>query len=84
MGRAYAGILGPLSFGTVIARNLIDGGSVESAMIFASLALFAFAALGFVIGVIAERIVVEAITTRFQTAYRAHEAPHAVADSTNH
>lgn len=84
MGRAYAGILGPLSFGTVIARNLIDGGSVESAMIFASLALFAFAAIGFVIGTIAERIVVEAITTRFQTAYRAHEASHAVAESTDH
>ncbi len=75
MGRTYAGILGPISFGTVIARNLIDGGSVESAMIFASVALFVFAAIGFVIGTIAERIVVEAITTKFQTAYRCTKHP---------
>ena len=83
MGRAYAGILGLLAFGTVIARNLVDGGSVESAMIYASLALFAFAALGFVIGVLAERIVVEAITTRLRTAYRTHDASPAVGESTN-
>jgi hypothetical protein len=74
MGRAYAGILGLLSFGTVIARNLVDGGSVESAMISASVALFTFAAVGFVVGVIAERIVVEAMTTRFQAAYRTQDA----------
>jgi hypothetical protein len=73
MGRAYAGILGFLSFGAVIARNLMDGGSVESAMLCATLALFAFAAIGFVVGVVAERIVVEAMMTRFQTEYRTQE-----------
>ena len=70
MGRTYAGILGPISFGTVIASNLIDGGSIESAMIFGSLALFAFAAIGYVVGVVAERIVVEAITLRFRSGYQ--------------
>jgi hypothetical protein len=84
MGRAYAGILGLLSFGTVIARNLVDGGSVESAMIYATLALFVFAAIGFVVGVIAERIVVEAITTRFQTAYRTQEASPAAEEPDSH
>ncbi len=84
MGRTYAGILGPISFGTVVARNLIDGGSVESTMITASLALFAFAAIGYVVGVLAERIIVEAITTRFRAGYRAQEAVHATASSTDH
>ena len=84
MGRAYAGILGLLSCGTVIARNLLDGGSVESAMIYASLALFAFAAIGFVVGVLAERIVVEAITTRFQVAYREQDASETAAEPNLH
>ena len=84
MGRTYAGILGPLSFATVIARNLIDGGSIESAMLLASLALFVFAAFGFAIGQVAERIVVEAITTKFRAEYAAREAASSATDATNH
>ena len=39
MGRTYAGILGLLAFGTVIARSLVRGGDVTSALSTASGAL---------------------------------------------
>ncbi len=66
MGRTYAGILGPLSFVTVIARSMVDGGSAESALIAAALALFVFAGIGYIVGSIAERAVMEAIQTQFR------------------
>ena len=65
MGRVYAGILGPISFGVVVARSLIDGDSVDTALYAAPLALFAFAAIGYVIGFIAERTIVEAVEAQF-------------------
>lgn len=83
MGRAYAGILGPLSFGTIIARGLLDGGNVESALMLASLALFAFAAVGYVVGITAERIVAEAIEARFQAQRRADESAAGGAERTH-
>jgi hypothetical protein len=74
MGRTYAGILGPISFTTVIARSLINGGSVESTVLAASGALFAFAAIGYLVGFVAERTVVEAIENRFQIEWKAGDA----------
>ena len=71
MGRTYAGILGPVSFGIVVARSLIGGDSVESTLYAAPLALFAFAAIGYVIGFIADRTIVEAIETQFHTRLQA-------------
>ena len=83
MGRAYAGILGPISFGTIIARSLIDGGNVQSALMFASLALFAFAAVGYIVGIAAERIIVETIEARFQAQRQADQSASRAADTTN-
>jgi hypothetical protein len=83
MGRAYAGILGPLAFGTVIARSLVRGGNVESALITASWTLFAFAALGYIIGSIAERTIVEAIEMRFHARWQALESARYAAISTD-
>ena len=74
MGRTYAGILGLLAFGTVIARCLVRGGNVESALWTASWTLFAFAALGYIIGSIAERTIVEAIEIKFHTQWQAVDA----------
>ena len=80
MGRVYAGILGLLAFGTVIARSLLHGGNVESALFTASWTLFAFAALGYIIGSIAERTIVEAIEIKFHAQWQALEADHHAAD----
>ncbi len=73
MGRVYAGILGPISFGVVIARSLIDGGNTESALQSAPLMLFVFAAIGYVIGSIADKTIVEAIETKFHAELQAIE-----------
>ena len=79
MGRTYAGILGLLAFGTVIARSLVRGGNVDAALVTASGTLFAFAALGYIIGSIAERTIVEAIEIQFHTRWQALEsADHTV------
>jgi len=77
MGRTYAGILGLLAFGTVIARCLLRGGNVDAAWVTASWTLFAFAALGYIIGTIAERTIVEAVEMKFHAQWQALEAaPH--------
>jgi hypothetical protein len=74
MGRTYAGILGPIAFAVVVARCLASRGSVLSALYAAPLALFAFAFIGYIIGNIAERTIVEAIEAKFHAKLRAEEA----------
>jgi hypothetical protein len=61
MGRKYAGILGPIAFTAVVARNIAASGEADSALVVACVALFAFSAIGYLVGSIAERTVVEAI-----------------------
>ncbi|MFO7906720.1 MAG: hypothetical protein ACQESR_15260 [Planctomycetota bacterium] len=73
MGRAYAGILGPVAFGVVVTRSLLEGGNVESALRAAPLALFAFAAIGYAIGLIAEKTIVGAVETEFHAKLQAEE-----------
>ena len=84
MGRTYAGILGPVAFGVIVARSVLCGESVESTLIAAPMALFLFAAIGFVIGSIADRTIVEAIETRFHAQLKAEEkATAAVLEGSN-
>ena len=83
MGRMYAGILGPLAFVMIVARSLIEGGSAEAALHAAPLALFAFAAIGYIIGSIAERTIVESIETRFHAQWQAEELARQGATSGN-
>ena len=73
MGRSYAGVLGSISFLIVIARTLIDGGHAGSAIISATIALFTFAAIGYVIGTVAEQTVVEAVQMRFRRQWQMTE-----------
>ncbi len=61
MGRSYAGVLGLLAFGTVLARGLGRTASVNATLWQASLALFAFALVGLITGAIANRIVEESV-----------------------
>ncbi len=74
MGRVYAGILGPLAFGVVVARNLVAGEGAEAALFAAPLALFAFAAIGYVIGWIADKTITEAIEAQFYAQLQAEES----------
>jgi hypothetical protein len=73
MGRAYAGILGPLAFALSIARCLAAGSGVEGTLLAASAAMFAFAAIGYVAGQTAGYLVNESVRTQFQTAMAAWE-----------
>ena len=65
MGRYYAGVLGPLAFGTLVFRGLIHGGSIESTLQAACLGLFAFAPIGYVAGQVASFIVEDSVRSKF-------------------
>lgn len=87
MGRAYAGILGPLAVVTVVARCLVHGGETGAAVGTASLLLFVFSALGYIIGSVAERTVVEALGNQLRWSWSAAErtasAPDAASPSSD-
>ena len=74
MGRTYAGILGPLAFVTILARSVIDTSSVESTMMLATICLFLFAGIAYLVGQMADSIVIEAVKTNFDTELQAREA----------
>ena len=74
MGRTYAGILGPLAFTTILARSVINTSSVESTMMFATVCLFLFAGIGYLVGQVADSIVLEAVKTNFDRELQAREA----------
>jgi hypothetical protein len=74
MGRTYAGILGPLAFTTILARSVIDTSSVESTMMLATVCLFLFAGIGYLVGQVADSIVLEAVKANFNKELQAREA----------
>ena len=76
MGRAYAGTLGPLAFACIIARGLVTGSGVEGILGTASAALFLFAAMGYIVGQLAEFLVNESVRRQFQAAMAAWDAKH--------
>lgn len=67
MGRNYAGILGPLAFGLIVARGVILGGGVEGTLLAASLASLAFATLGYVAGQMADHLIRESVQNQFRS-----------------
>lgn len=73
MGRAYAGTLGPLACGTILARSLVQGGGVEATILAAIGGLFAFALIGYIAGQLADMFVRESVRTQFQAALVAWE-----------
>lgn len=74
MGRAYAGILGPLAFVAVLFRGLGRGWPMESILLTAWLALVAMAAVGLVTGRLAAWIVDESVRGRMLAEMAAREA----------
>jgi len=61
VARIYAGILGPLAFFTSLARGALHAWPTERTLLVAWTTLVAFAALGWVTGWLAERIVEEEV-----------------------
>ena len=66
MGRAYAGILGLLAMSMVMLRGVLHGAGLESTFSMATISLISFAAVGFVLGTIAESTVDEAVRSRIE------------------
>ena len=73
MGPSYAGILGPIAFLTMLIRGVVRGGSVDGVLISSVASLLIFAAIGYVIGRIAEHIVLEAVRQRFNRDLKTRE-----------
>ena len=61
MARTYAGILGPLAFFTSLARGALHAWPAEKTLLVAWTTLVGFAAVGWMTGWIAERIVAEEV-----------------------
>ena len=74
MGRIYAGILGLVGFLTIIARGLINHSAAGSTMLYASGAMFIFAAIGWIAGTIAETTVAESVRRQFDEEVETNEA----------
>jgi len=74
MGAKYAGILGPLAFSAAVLRGCLQGGGVERTLLTAWLALWAFAALGYVAGKLAGWIVEESVAARLAEELEARQA----------
>jgi hypothetical protein len=66
MRSKYARLLGPLAFGVIMIRGLIHGWSVESTVPSACISLFAFAAIGYMAGLIAETTIEQSVSQRFE------------------
>lgn len=66
MRSKYARLLGSLAFGVVVFRGLIHQWSLESAVYSACISLFAFAAIGYMAGLIAESTVEQSVSKRFE------------------
>ena len=73
MGPSYAGILGTLAYVIVIFRGVLQGYAVEGTIKLSILLLFVFAAIGYVIGKIAESTIEDSIQVQLQRELEALE-----------
>jgi hypothetical protein len=73
MGRTYAGILGLTVFSTTLIRGGLAGSSADDVILTATILLFAFAAIGWIVGSIAEMTVIDSVRTRFNAEMKAAE-----------
>ena len=73
MGPSYAGILGTRAYVIVILRGVLQGYAVEGTIKLSILLLFVFAAIGYVIGKIAESTIEDSIQVQLQRELEALE-----------
>ena len=76
MGRVYAGILGPLAMTVVICRGWLGSGGVEGTLTLATVCLVLFAALGALLGHLAQLTIDESVRAKLeqQLAHAEHVA----------
>lgn len=67
MARAYSGVLGCIAMILVIVRGLVLGLLPDDILTQALVVFFAFVAIGFCIGSIAEKTVYESVENRFRS-----------------
>jgi hypothetical protein len=67
LGRAYAGVLGPLAFATIAFRGVLHHAGGLSTIKFATVTLVLFTAIGYVIGAIAEATVRDSVISQFRS-----------------
>ena len=66
MGRIYAGILGPLAMMVIICRGIKDSAGLEGTLVLAIVALAVYAAIGSVVGQIAQATVDESVRLKIE------------------
>ena len=81
MGRAYAGVLGPVAFLVTMVRGLMHGSAAESTLLAASGALFLFAGLGYVIGRLASWTIYDAVRSKVAAEVSIQQAEKAAGGS---
>ena len=74
LGPRYAGVLGLVGFAVVLARGLARGSAAEVTLGYAWLALWALAAIGYVLGRLAERAIQDSVTGQLTAELAAQEA----------
>lgn len=72
MGRAYAGILGPLAMAVVICRGWLASGGVQGTLTQAILFLALFAVVGAILGHLAQSTIDESVQARLQSQLADH------------
>ena len=64
MAHRYAGILGLLAFLTSLIRGVAHGGGADSVLLVAWMSLLVFAAVGWVVGWVAQKTVEDSVRAR--------------------
>lgn len=77
MARLFAGTLGPLAMLTITTSGLIHGRTSQSVASAAWMALFLFAAIGYVIGWIANRTVEDSVQAAISARLEGDSGPDA-------
>ena len=66
MGRRYAGVLGSLAMAVVILRGLLNSGGAAGTLTMATIAMVVFAAIGAILGRIAQSVVDESVRQKIE------------------
>lgn len=78
MARLFAGILGPLAMLTITTSGLLHGRTSQSVASAAWVALIVFAAIGYVLGWIANRTVEDSVQAAISARLESESEPTAV------
>jgi hypothetical protein len=81
MGRIYAGILGPLAMVVIICRGIKDSAGLEGTLTWAIVALAVYAAIGSVLGQIAQATIDESVRYKIEQQLAASAAKNGNAEA---